>query len=63
MLTQQHAYVQNADGSKVPVAQAVNNDAYLHGEFIKVNREGRAYDSNIRRCERIFLLFPDRSRL
>jgi len=30
-----HAHVVNADGSTVPVAQAVNNDAYLQGEFIK----------------------------
>jgi malate dehydrogenase len=38
-----HAFVVNADGSKTPVAQAVNNDAYLHGEFIKtVQNRGAA---------------------
>lgn len=30
-----HATVVQADGSVVPVYQAVNNDAYLQGEFIK----------------------------
>jgi malate dehydrogenase len=30
-----HGYVENADGSKVPIAEAVQDDAYLKAEFVK----------------------------
>jgi malate dehydrogenase len=31
-----HAYVVNPDGSRVSVSDAVNDDAWLKGEFVKV---------------------------
>lgn len=32
-----HAYVVNPDGSRVSVREAVNDDEWLHGQFVKVS--------------------------
>lgn len=37
----QHAYVLNPDGTRIPVTEAVNDDAWLRGEFVTVRSRTR----------------------